>query len=143
MKNEPGSKNNPFIVKAGKEAWMDKQKTIDILASWFIAVRKSPNDSARSLRLAAETAYYEITRQDRIERERTCQRLWNWDTGKRFQQSGMNQKLEQMKKQKIIDDLAEIKSILGLPDDTLEPLVGLIWRLQQRVEALEDWIRDG
>ncbi len=41
-----------------------------------------------------------------------------------------------------LDDLAEIKSALGLPDDTPEPLVGVIWRLQQRIEILEDWIRD-
>ena len=40
------------------------------------------------------------------------------------------------------DDLTEIKSALGLPDDTPEPLVGLIWRLQQRIEVLEAWIRD-
>ncbi len=39
------------------------------------------------------------------------------------------------------DDLTEIKSALGLPDDTPEPLVGLIWRLQQRVEALESTVR--
>ncbi len=35
------------------------------------------------------------------------------------------------------DDLSEIKSSLGLPDDTPEPLVGVIWHLQQRIEDLE------
>lgn len=35
------------------------------------------------------------------------------------------------------DDLIEIRIALGLPDDTPEPLVGLIWRLQQRIEELE------
>jgi len=40
------------------------------------------------------------------------------------------------------DDLAEIKSALGLPDDTPEPLVGVIWDLQQRLETLERWVRD-
>lgn len=39
------------------------------------------------------------------------------------------------------DDLTEIKSALGLPDDTPEPLVGVIWRLQQRVEDLEESLR--
>lgn len=39
------------------------------------------------------------------------------------------------------DDLTEIKSALDLPDDTLEPLVGVIWRLQQRIEDLEE--KDG
>lgn len=40
------------------------------------------------------------------------------------------------------DDLAEIKSALGLPDDTPEPLVGAIWRLQQRIEDLEEKFKD-
>lgn len=35
-----------------------------------------------------------------------------------------------------LDDLSEIKSALGLPDDTPEPLVGVIWRLEQRIEDL-------
>ncbi len=35
------------------------------------------------------------------------------------------------------DGLTEIKSALGLPDDTSEPLVGLIWGLEQRIEDLE------
>ncbi|KKN31699.1 hypothetical protein LCGC14_0821220 [marine sediment metagenome] len=34
--------------------------------------------------------------------------------------------------------LTEIKAALGLPDDTPEPLVGVIWRLQQRIEDLEE-----
>lgn len=40
------------------------------------------------------------------------------------------------------DDLNEIKSALGLPDDTPEPLVGAIWRLQQRIEDLEVKYKD-
>lgn len=39
------------------------------------------------------------------------------------------------------DDLSEIRSALNLPEDTSEPLVGVIWRLQQRVEELEYMIR--
>lgn len=35
-------------------------------------------------------------------------------------------------------DLNEIKANLGIPDDTPEPLVGVIWRLQQRIEGLEE-----
>ncbi len=35
------------------------------------------------------------------------------------------------------DDLTEIRATLDLPDDTPEPLVGIIWRLQQRIEDLE------
>ncbi len=37
--------------------------------------------------------------------------------------------------------LSEIKSALDLPDDTPEPLVGLIWGLQQRIEVLEQMDR--
>lgn len=37
-----------------------------------------------------------------------------------------------------LDDLAEIRVALGLPDDTPESLVGIIWRLQQRIEDLEE-----
>lgn len=38
-------------------------------------------------------------------------------------------------------DLSEIRAALGLPEDIPEPLVGLIWRLQQRIEDLEEMIR--
>ncbi len=40
------------------------------------------------------------------------------------------------------DDLSEIKATLGLPDDTPEPLVGIIWDLQQRIEDLEGLIKN-
>lgn len=36
------------------------------------------------------------------------------------------------------DDLTEIRRALGLPPGTSEPLVGLIWRLEQRIEDLEE-----
>ncbi len=36
------------------------------------------------------------------------------------------------------DYLASVRAALGLPDDTPEPLVGVIWRLQQRIEDLEE-----
>ncbi len=39
------------------------------------------------------------------------------------------------------DDLDEIRATLGLPDDTPEPLAGIIWRLQQRIEELEQIVR--
>ena len=43
-----------------------------------------------------------------------------------------------------IDDLTEIRCALSLPEDTPEPLVGIwdgIWRLQQRIEDLEEEVR--
>jgi len=39
------------------------------------------------------------------------------------------------------DNLNGIRTALGLPDDTPEPMVGLIWDLQQRIEELEEKIR--
>jgi len=40
------------------------------------------------------------------------------------------------------DYLSSVKGALGLSEDTPEPLVGVIWRLQQRIEDLERAIED-
>ncbi len=158
---------------------MNEQKVIEIMTSWLIAARESPNDSDASMRKSAETMHCEIARQDRIEEKgekdkiKAIIKVLYKHVTFFLDKSGEPEKIAKeilaagstpddlaefesdphtivksphgdLKlfdppdlKGRPLDDLTEIKSALDLPDDTPEPLVGLIWGLQQRIEDLE------
>jgi len=141
---------------------MDEQKIIDIITDWLIAARESPKDSDASLRLSAKTAYYEILhhmrgasvegirpgKQDLIDiLSKVIQKYGNSLTehmahpddyesfAKNFNSADCAKRCADALPPS--DDLSEIRGALGLPKATPEPLVGVIWRLQQRIEDLE------
>ncbi len=107
-----GSKNRPFLVKSGDRTSSKREVRMD---------KQKTIDALTSWFIAARDSGNDSDKSLRLSAEAAYNEI--------------------TRHEKPSDDLSGIKSALGLPEDTPEPLVGLVWRLQQRIEDLEEMVR--